>query len=265
MRRPAAAAELLADERRQQIEALLAAQGKVRAQDLAQRFGVSDDTVRRDLAEMAEAGRLRRVHGGALPPGPPVPARPSWNERLGLDDTEKSALVDALLPSLRGGELLFIDSGTTNGLLARRLPRHLPFTVITTSPEVALALCDHPRCEVIVPGGRLHGPTASFCGPEALRLIDGVQADLCVLGVCAVSASAGISVHEFEEVAVKRAMLDHAGRTVALATAAKVGTRLAYRVEGAERLASLLTTAEEGDPATTALRRLGVAVTCVAV
>ena len=257
--------DLLAEERRQRIVELLALHGKVRAQELMQRFGVSTDTIRRDLTEMEQQRLLRRVHGGALPAGAPVPARPSWNERLGVDETEKAALVDAFLPELRGGELLFLDSGTTNGLLARRLPRDLPFTVITPSPEVALALCDHPRCEVIVPGGRLHAPTASFCGPQALRLIEGVQADLCVLGVCAVSAAGGISVHEFEEVAVKQAMLAHATRTVAMATAAKVGTRLAYRVAPAERLSRLLTTAEEGSVALTEIQVLGVKVDCVAV
>lgn len=258
-------ADLLADERRQRIVELLAVHGKVRAQELTQRFGVSDDTIRRDLTEMDALGLLRRVHGGALPAGAPSPPRPRWNERVGVDETEKDALVAALLPSLQGGELLFIDSGTTNGLLARRLPRHLPFTVVTTSPEVALALCDHPRCEVIVPGGRLHAPTASFCGPQALQLIEGVQADLCVLGVCAVSAAGGISVHEFDEVAVKQAMLDHATRTVALATAGKVGTRLAYRVAAAERLSMLLTTADEGHQGVREIERLGVEVVRVGV
>ncbi|CAG1018972.1 HTH-type transcriptional repressor CsqR [Burkholderiaceae bacterium] len=258
-------ADLLADERRQRIAELLAEHHKLRAQELVQRFRVSDDTIRRDLAEMAEQGLLRRVHGGALPAGAPVPPRASWNQRLGIDETEKVALVEALLPQFHGGELLIIDSGTTNGLLARRLPRSLPFTVITTSPEVALALCDHPRCEVIMPGGRLQPATASFCGPQALRLIEGVQADLCVLGVCAVSAAAGISVHEFEEVAVKQAMLAHATRSIALATAAKVGTRLAYRVAPAEQLGSLLTTADERHEGLDEIRRLGVPVSCVAV
>lgn len=257
--------DLLADERRQRIAELLAAQGKLKAQALVERFGVSEDTIRRDLIEMAEQGLLRRVHGGALPAAAPVPPRPSWRERLSVDEQEKAALVDALLPSFRGGELLFIDSGTTNGLLARRLPRTLPFTVITTSPEVALALCDHPACEVILPGGRLHQASASLCGPEALKLIESVQADLCILGVCAISAGAGISCHEFEEVAAKQAMVAHATQTIALATAAKLGTRLPYRIAAADKLTRLLTTAEQDHKALPPLEKLGVEVACVAV
>ncbi|HWP19643.1 MAG TPA: DeoR/GlpR family DNA-binding transcription regulator [Burkholderiaceae bacterium] len=254
--------EWLAEERRARIAQLLAEQGKVTVQQLIQCFQVSEDTVRRDLKDMAEQGLLRRVHGGAMPVQARAPGG-TWRERQGTDEAEKLALVRAMLAELEGGELLFVDSGTTNALLARELPRHLPFTVITTNPQAALALVDHPRCEVVLPGGRLNPRTASVVGPQALELIESVRADVCLLGVCAVSSEAGITCTEYEEQAIKQAMLRRAHRTLALATSAKLGAELPYRVAPVEAVSRLFTTATEDDPARRAVQALGVQVRAV--
>ncbi|AKJ27710.1 DeoR/GlpR family DNA-binding transcription regulator [Caldimonas brevitalea] len=254
--------EWLADERRGRIRELLALQGKVRAQHLVQLFGVSEDTIRRDLTDMAEQGLLRRVHGGALPLTA-ASVGGSWQERVGRDAAEKQALVAAVLRELRGGERIFLDSGTTNALLARQLPRALPFTVVTTSPEAALALCDHERCDVIVPGGRLHRRTASFCGAEAVRMVEAMYADVCLLGVCAVSADGGLTCEEFDEMAVKQAMLRRAERRLALVSTGKLGARLPWQVADVGVITRLFTTADETEPALQAIGRLGVPVSCV--
>ncbi|WKB51988.1 DeoR/GlpR family DNA-binding transcription regulator [Eleftheria terrae] len=254
--------DLLADERRHYILDLLARQGKVKAQQLVQLFKVSEDTIRRDLNDMAEQGLLRRVHGGALPLSPTAPGA-NWSERVGADEQEKAVLVAAVLRELQGGERLLVDSGTTNALLARQLPRSLPFTVITTSPETALALADHTRCEVILAGGRLHRESASLCGPEALRLVESVQADLCLVGVCTVSAAAGLHCDHFDELAVKQAMMRNARRVWAMVGAAKVGGQGAWRVAGAGQLHRLYTTAPAEHPELALLAELGVQLSCV--
>jgi DeoR/GlpR family transcriptional regulator of sugar metabolism len=254
--------ELLADERRQRIVELLAREGKVKAQQLARLLQVSEDTIRRDLKDMAEQGLLRRVHGGAMPVAATAAGAP-WHERVGVDADEKAALANAARNALGGARVLFIDSGTTNALLARHLPRDIPLTVVTHSPEVALALCQHERCEVVMPAGRLHPRTASLVGPDVLRLVESVHADLCVLGVCAVSAAAGFTCAEFEEQAIKQAMVRHARTTLALVTASKVGTVLPYRVAGLDDVAQLFTTAAEDDPALVAMAGLGLRASCV--
>ncbi len=254
--------DLLADERRARILALLGAEGKVKTQQLIQLFDVSEDTVRRDLKDMAEQGLLRRVHGGAMPLSRTPPEAP-WSARSGSDTAEKSVLVSAAVQALNPGEVVFMDSGTTNAQLARRLPRDVRFTVVTTSPEVALALCDHEHCEVILAGGRVNRQSAAVCGPEALRLVESIRADVCVLGVCAIGASSGISCAQFDEQAIKQAMVRNAGRTIALATAVKLGHSLPYRVAGAEAIATLFTTAADDEPELAAIRELGVSVRCI--
>ena len=259
------ATELLADERRQRIVELLAAEGKVKAQQLVALLKVSEDTIRRDLKEMAEQGLLRRVHGGAMPLSAAAASGAPWRERVGADGDEKQALAAAGLAALAGARVLFIDSGTTNALFARRLPRDARLTVVTTSPEVALALCEHERCEVVMPGGRLNARTASLQGPEVLRLVESIRADLCVLGVCAISAEAGVTCAEFEEQAVKQAMVRQAGRTIAFATASKIGAVLPYRVADTRQLSQLFTTAEDDEAELEAIAAHGTRLTGVAL
>lgn len=254
--------ELLADERRQRITELLASEGKVKAQQLVALLRVSEDTIRRDLKEMAEQGLLRRVHGGAMPAAPLAKGAP-WHERAGVEAEEKAALAKAAREALGDARVLFIDSGTTNALFARHLPREARLTVVTHSPEVALALCEHDRCEVVMPAGRLNPRTASLTGPDVLRLIESVHADLCVLGVCAISAAAGVTCAEFEEQAIKQAMVRRARHTLAMVTASKVGEILPYQVAEPDAVARLFTTAAEDDPALVAISALGPRITCV--
>jgi DeoR/GlpR family transcriptional regulator of sugar metabolism len=150
--------ELLGEERREVILRRLQTDGKVRAARLAEELGVSLDTVRRDLAELAAAGLLRRVHGGALPPGSPGPS--SFNERLPDDVDAKGAIAAAAVSLVRPGDVVAVSGGTTILEFARRLPDDLEATVIAMGPDVAVALADHPGLTVDVIGGR-PGPTSA--------------------------------------------------------------------------------------------------------
>ena len=128
---------MFAADRHAEIVATLDASGRVVSTDVAARLGVSIDTVRRDLAELETLGALKRVHGGAVRP---VPGPRRFAERLASDDVPKetvAALAAGLVP--RAG-LVALAGGTTVLLLAQRLPRDLEATVVTTSPDVAVAL-----------------------------------------------------------------------------------------------------------------------------
>src|SRR3954447_24453915 len=138
--------ELLGAERREVILRRLQTDGKVRAARLSEELGVSLDTVRRDLAELAAAGALRRVHGGALPPGSPGPS--SFKERLPDDTEAKGAIAAAAVRLVRPGDVMALTGGTTILEFARRLPDDLEATVVATSPDIAVALADHPRLTV---------------------------------------------------------------------------------------------------------------------
>ena len=143
---------MLVEERRQAILERLGTDGKVVAAELSAVLAVSPDTVRRDLGELAEAGLLRRVHGGALPPA--VGGRP-YAVRREQAPAAKAAIAEATSRLLRDGQVILLDSGTTALEVARHLPPELDANVITNSPPIAVALADHPTVDVTVLGGKL--------------------------------------------------------------------------------------------------------------
>ncbi|WP_224367601.1 DeoR/GlpR family DNA-binding transcription regulator [Hyalangium versicolor] len=231
---------LLPEERRRLILERLTTEGRVFAADLCRLLRVSEDTVRRDLRELDEAGQLRRVHGGALPR---AHAALSHKAREEIHQPEKHALAQVAAGLVRSGQVLFIDGGTTTLEVARALPRDLRATVITVSPPVALALAGYPGIEVRLVGGRLHPEALTLVGAETVEALRQVRADLCLLGVCSLHVEAGITASYAEEAAVKRALIQSAAETVAVATADKLGTLSPFVVAPVERLATLVTEA----------------------
>ena len=248
--------ELLGEERREAILRRLEVDGKVRASELSDDLGVSLDTVRRDLAELAAAGLLRRVHGGALPPASPGPS--SFKERLPDDAAAKAAIAAAAVPLVQAGEVVALSGGTTILEFARRLPDDLEATVVTMSPDVAVALADHPGLTVDVIGGRLHPQARTVTGPEAVDALRAVRPDLCLLSACSLHPVAGLTLRHREEAAVVRAMAEGAARVVSLTTATKLGSAGPYPVAALERIDTLVSDATEEELAV--YRALGLDV-----
>jgi DeoR/GlpR family transcriptional regulator of sugar metabolism len=219
--------------RKQKILLLLERDGKVTASELVDHFAVSQDTIRRDLGELAAAGLLQRVHGGALP-------RPK--------DTGKD---------------FFTRVGSTTLQIAQSLPHSIRLTVVTPSPMIAIALADHRDVKVILAGGQLNPATLSTSGHEAVRLIQGIKADLLFTGVCALHPQVGISSLHFDEVAVKQALLDSASHVVAVTMADKLGAVEPFVVAPCSRIHTLIT--EWHVPSVEAYEQLGLEVLRVEV
>jgi DeoR/GlpR family transcriptional regulator of sugar metabolism len=211
---------MLTAERKQEILGRLERDGKVVASELVATLGVSEDTVRRDLRDLAEQGLLQRVHGGALP----AAFTSSFAQRLAIAHEEKVALADAALPLLDGARVIVLDGGTTPLELARRLPAAFDGTAITNSPPVAEALAAHPRAEVVLIGGRLIKEAQVAVGAAAVDALRAVRADVCVLGICSLHPEVGVTTNDHDESQVKRAMVACAGEVIALATADKLRT-----------------------------------------
>src|SRR5213080_2799046 len=144
---------MLTAERRRSIMQMLQRDGKVYASELSKDLRVSEDTIRRDLRELATAGMLQRVHGGALPRSP---ATASFTERQQQAPEAKAAIAQAAIRLIHQDQVIILDGGTTPLQVAQRLPHDLRATVITHSPPVASALAEHPEIEVIVIGGKLY-------------------------------------------------------------------------------------------------------------
>lgn len=206
--------------------------------ELAEHLGVSVDTVRRDLLELENDGRLRRVHGGAIRP---APGKRRFVDRA-QEDIGGKAVVGALGARLvASGQVVAIGGGTTALELARRLEPGLAATVVTTSPDVALALRELPEVDVIVLGGRLDRTSQTLVGPETIAQIDTLRPDALIVGACSIHHELGLSMRERDEAQVMRALAERTRKVIVLATGEKLGTAAPYVV--CERVDTLVSDA----------------------
>jgi DeoR/GlpR family transcriptional regulator of sugar metabolism len=233
---------MLTAERRRLILTRLERDGKVVASELVDALGVSEDTVRRDLRELAAGGLVQRVHGGALPRAGELA---SFAERLRVTPEAKAHLAEAALPLLEGASVLLLDGGTSALELARRLPADRDCTVLTNSPPVAVALAAHPRAEVVLIGGRLLKQAQVTVGATAVDALRQVRADACVLGVCSLHPELGLTATDHDEAHVKRAMVEASAEVIALATADKLRTAGPWLVAPLADVTHLVTDAGE--------------------
>lgn len=249
--------ELLPAERRHHILETLKRRGKVLASELSRGLGVSEDTIRRDLRDLAQAGLLQRVHGGALPRSP---GRASFAVRQREQTAQKAALADAAAAIPRDGQVLLMDGGTTTLEVARRLPSSLAVTVVTNSPLIAVALADHAGIAVVVVGGQFDKDALVTKGAAALETLRGIRADVCMLGVCSLDADLGITTADLEEAYVKRAMIAASADVIAVVTADKIGTASPYVVAPIAELTHIITDTSATEAALAAYARRGIAV-----
>ncbi|RON52674.1 DeoR/GlpR family DNA-binding transcription regulator [Pseudomonas frederiksbergensis] len=244
--------------RRQKILLILERDGKVMASELSQHFAVSEDTIRRDLAELDSAGLVQRVHGGALPR--PKDTGKDFFTRVGETDEVKSYLAQLAARYVKDGQIVIFDSGSTTLQIARSLPSDITITAVTASPIIAIALAEYKGIKVILAGGQLNPATMCASGHETLRLLQGVKADLLFTGVCAIHPEVGISSLHFDEVPVKQAMLDSAAHVIAVSMADKLGAVEPFVVAPCRRIQTLITERHLASGNVEDYQRLGIEV-----
>lgn len=217
----------LPGERRQVILQRLAEDGRVVAATLSRELGATEDTIRRDLRDLASLGQCRRVYGGALSASP---ASTTLNEREAQAPARKAALARAAAAIVTRGDVLFIDAGSTNLAIARALPERQALTIVTNAPLIAASFAGREGFDVLVIGGRLDHHSGGTTGARAVDEVRRIQADLCFVGACAVAAAVGVSAFDQEEAIVKEAMIQASAAVVAVATADKFETRAPFVV-----------------------------------
>ncbi|OJF92425.1 DeoR/GlpR family DNA-binding transcription regulator [Pararhizobium antarcticum] len=227
---------MLTSQRRALITARLASDGQLVAKALADELDLSEDTIRRDLRDMAAEGLLQRVHGGALPLQPPLPDFPARQTMAGTAKRDLGKMAAGLI---RPGQLVFLDGGTTNAEIARALPRNLAVTIATHSPTIAAELVRH-AADVILIGGRLYKHSMVATGATTLAAIEAMRPDIFFMGVTALHPAHGLSTGDFEEAAIKRAIAAQAAETFVCATNEKFGATSPHRIMPVERLAGLI-------------------------
>jgi DeoR/GlpR family transcriptional regulator of sugar metabolism len=246
---------MLTAERRQFILEILRRDKKVLSSELSGVLKVSEDTIRRDLRELAESGLLQRVHGGALLP---APATASYTERQMHAPQEKEAIARAAAKLIRSGQVVILDGGTTTLQVARQLPLDLAATIVTNSPPIAIALAEHPQIEVVMLGGQLYKKALVNVGAAAIAALGTIRADICLLGVCSLHPEIGITVQNLDEAYIKRAMIACSAEVVGLATAAKLDTAAAYVVGSIQSLTYLVTAPTVTTEMSIAYKNLGL-------
>ena len=246
---------MLTTERKALLLVRLAAKGRLVAKDLAAELGTSEDTIRRDLRELAVDGHLQRVHGGALPASP---ALADYATRQHIASGAKASVARAAVALVEAGQTIAIDGGTTALALARSLPLDLAVTVVTHSPTIAVALVDHPLAEVLLIGGRLFKHSVVTCGAIAAEAIAAVHTDACFLGVTGIHPEAGLTTGDAEEAAIKRALARCSADTYVLGSSEKIGTVSPHRVLACREVTAVLTDGGADRATVRALRRAGV-------
>jgi DeoR family transcriptional regulator, fructose operon transcriptional repressor len=252
---------MYAEERQQAIAALIRETGRLAVADLADRFAVTQETARRDLAALESAGLLRRVHGGAVATAALSMIEAGVAEREGSRAPEKSTIAKAataLLPPAGGSVLL--DAGTTTGRLAGLLPVDRDLFVVTNSVGIAHRLSGHGRLTVRLVGGRVRGVTQACVGDETVRALSDLRVDVAFLGTNAVSPAHGMTTPDPDEAAVKRAMVAAARQVVVLADSGKLGGEQLVRFARPEQVDTVVTDSGADPGLVAALGERGVEV-----
>ncbi len=214
-------------ERAQTILSLLQQHGRVASAALAAQFGVSEDSIRRDLRELAAQGLCQRVYGGAVRVAvPPAP----FAQRQQQDVAGKAGLAAAVCALLQPGQSVFLDAGTTNLAVAQYLPEGMALNVISNSPQIAIAASARAGVQVQLIGGRLQPHAGCVVGAEAVDQLQRHRFDVCVPGACAVDTRTGVWANDAEEAALKRLALTLSARVIVAATADKLGTQAGCHV-----------------------------------
>ena len=176
---------------------------KVLSADLALQLNVSEDTIRRDLNEMDEAGEIVKVHGGALSRSYHYPFKHS--DVYAADAKKKIALKAINL--IKDGMVVLTGGGTTMIEMVSMLPKTLNATIFTISPLVALQLADHPLITVILIGGQFSKNSQVCVGPQVTGYLNEIRFDYCFLGTNGISLSDGVTDSDLDIVQVKKSMI----------------------------------------------------------
>jgi DeoR/GlpR family transcriptional regulator of sugar metabolism len=217
---------------------------KVLSSDLSVQLQVSEDTIRRDLNNLAEEGKILKVHGGALSKAFHFPYR--LNDIYAKDS--KKEVAQKAIKLITEGMVVLTGGGTTMVEMARLVPNDLQATFFTISPLVALELCEHPYLTVILIGGQLSKNAHINIGSKTVSDLLDIKADLCLLGANGIDLKEGITDSDYEVVQVKKAMIRSAAKVAILSISEKFDSVQKMKVCNLSNIEYLVTDLKSEDP-----------------
>lgn len=236
---------MLKKERQSYILQQINLHNKVLSSTLSVDIQVSEDTIRRDLLELAEEGKLIKVHGGALSRSfsqVHIPSNGVYSQQHKMKIAQKAiGLIDNGMFVLTGG-------GTTIVEMARLLPPQLKATFISGSIAAILEYMDHPNIEVILIGDKISKSSKITVGSEAIAKIRQIKADICFLGTNAIDLQHGITDNDWEVVQLKKAMIEASRKVVCLSIAEKINTYQPIQISTLDKIDILITELDANNP-----------------
>jgi DeoR family glycerol-3-phosphate regulon repressor len=202
--------------------------GKVTVEGLAGHFGVTPQTIRRDLTDLAQAGRLERVHGGAVLPSGTTNI--GYEERRSLNPDAKMAIARTCASQIPNGISLFLNIGTSTEAVAQELLHHQDLMVVTNNMNVANILVANPECEIIVTGGNLRRADGGLVGNLASETIRQFKFDLAVIGCSALDLDGDLLDFDIQEVSVSQSILRQSRKTFLVADHTKFARTAPARI-----------------------------------
>jgi DeoR family glycerol-3-phosphate regulon repressor len=243
--------------RQQELLDAVRQHGASSVEDLAARFGVTLQTVRRDIRILTEAGLLARFHGGVRMPASTT-ENIAYRQRQSLNAEGKQRIARAIAGAVPDGCSMIINIGTTTEAVARELLRHKDLRVITNNLNVAGILADNPDCEVIVAGGVVRSRDHGIVGEATVDFIRQFKVDIGLIGISGIELDGTLRDFDYREVKVARTIIEHS-RDVWLATdASKFNRHAMVELGHLSQIDMLFTDAAPPEPFPTLLAEAGV-------
>ncbi|WP_271897600.1 DeoR/GlpR family DNA-binding transcription regulator [Candidatus Phyllobacterium onerii] len=244
-----------------EIKRLLQEEGTISIADLAQKLGVSLETIRRDVKPMTDEGIIVKIHGAIGLPQHLGEA--PFEIRMRENAPAKRMIAQWVARTIQDGESIMLDTGTTTSFLARELLQHRNLTVVTNSSDIARTLATVNGNRVFMAGGELRRDSGAAFGVSAIEYVNRFSVAHSVISVGAMDAVGGLTDYDLEEAEFARTVLSRGTRSIAITDAAKFGKRGLVQVCGFGGFGELVTDQEPPTDIMQALHAAGTIVNIV--
>ncbi len=247
---------MLKKERQEFILHQLNLHNKILCADLSNKMGVSDDTIRRDLQELAQGDKLIKVHGGALSKS----FHTAFDRKMVYNLEDKHIIAQKTAALVQSGMYILTSGGTSILEFAQSLDANLNATFFTCSLNAAIEFAHHPSIEVVMIGDKVAKDSMLTTGASAVQTIESIQADLCILGINSLDTQFGLSENDWEVVQIKKAMIKASKKTICIGISEKLNSQQKIKVANLDEIDILITELDPNDPTLLPFKHKGLTI-----
>jgi len=247
---------MLKKERQEFILHQLNLHNKILCADLSNKMGVSDDTIRRDLQELALEDKLIKVHGGALSKS----FHTAFDRKMVYNLEDKHIIAQKTAALVQSGMYILTSGGTSILEFAKSLDSNLNATFFTCSLNAAIEFAHHPSIEVVMIGDKVAKDSMLTTGASAVQTIESIQADLCILGINSLDTQFGLSENDWEVVQIKKAMIKASKKTICIGISEKLNSQQKIKVANLDEIDILITELDPNHPTLLPFKHKGLTI-----